>query len=864
MDIFTSALYENYPTILSFPYLRELLVVTYYEYDDLGRLSRVTENYRPGFTDDEETNVKTEYAYDKSGNLIEIEDANAVLDQTGDVTSFEYDALNRLETETDPLDNSWTYQYDKRGSRTQMTDANGEVTYYQYDDLGRQTAIDYPGTTDDVSFDYNALGWRTEMDDGVGTTGWDYDDLGRAVTITDPYNDEVAYQYDARGLRTNLEYPDEKAVSYQYDDLGRLEQVSDWDSQDTDYTYDLAGQLKSAALPNGVTSSYSYNVTGWLTQLAHDNETESLSRFEYTYDAVGNRVQAVEIMADNAETPTPTPTLTPTETPTDTPTPTATTDPGSGSIFSDGFESGDLTAWSSSSTGGGDLSVSGGAALVGSYGMQALIDDTGDLYVTDETPDGETRYRARFYYDPNSLSMSSGNVHEIFMAYASDNARVIKVSLRYISGEYKLRVSAANDDYTAVYGDWQTISDASHYMELDWSASSSAGADDGTLDFWIDGVQEDSLTDIDNDTRQVDYVRLGAFAGVDSGTSGTAYFDAFESYRSPAGSPTETPTATATPTLTLTNTPTETPSPTLTPTSDSTATPTETPTETPTPTATTDPGSGSIFSDGFESGDLTAWSSSSTGGGDLSVSGGAALVGSYGMQALIDDTDDLYVTDDTPDGETRYRARFYYDPNSLSMSSGDVHELFIAYASDNARVIKVSLRYISGEYKLRVSAAKDDYTAVYGDWQTISDASHYVELDWSASSSAGADDGTLDFWIDGVQEDSLTGVDNDTPAGGLCTTGCLCRCRQRYQRYRLFRCLCFSSHRLYRAGCSFVRFEPDQSGCQARDSQRRRWQTCHILLCCRESQGCAPVPTPGCAAFGFCGGGDQRNDQLHV
>ena len=44
-------------------------------------------------------------------------------------------------------------------------------------------------------------------------------------------------------------------------------------------------------------------------------------------------------------------------------------------IFADGFESGNLSAWSASVTDGGDLSVmSGGAALVGGSGLQAVIE----------------------------------------------------------------------------------------------------------------------------------------------------------------------------------------------------------------------------------------------------------------------------------------------------------------------------------------------------------------------------------------------------------------------------------------------------------------------------------------------------------
>jgi hypothetical protein len=67
-------------------------------------------------------------------------------------------------------------------------------------------------------------------------------------------------------------------------------------------------------------------------------------------------------------------------------------------------------------------------------------------------------------------------------------------------------------------------------MCLNWiGARQLGGVNNGSLTFWIDGVQQASLTGVDNDTRRIDRVRLGAVSGLDSGTSGTYYFDAFES-----------------------------------------------------------------------------------------------------------------------------------------------------------------------------------------------------------------------------------------------------------------------------------------------------------------------------------------------
>src|SRR5690606_2088038 len=71
-------------------------------------------------------------------------------------------------------------------------------------------------------------------------------------------------------------------------------------------------------------------------------------------------------------------------------------------IFMDGFESNDLSAWNPrTSIDGGDLSVSTSAAHQSGYGLQALIDDANSIKTVDASPAGETRYRTRFYFDPN-------------------------------------------------------------------------------------------------------------------------------------------------------------------------------------------------------------------------------------------------------------------------------------------------------------------------------------------------------------------------------------------------------------------------------------------------------------------------------
>ena len=143
-----------------------------------------------------------------------------------------------------------------------------------------------------------------------------------------------------------------------------------------------------------------------------------------------------------------------------------------------------------------------------------------------------------------------------------------------------------------------------------------------------------------------------------------------------------------------------------------------------------------IFADGFESGNLSAWSANDIDFGDLSVSPAAALVGSQGLQAVIDDANTIYVTDDTPNAEPRYRARFYFDPNSITMASSDAHFIFKGFNGTTTEVLKVEFRNSSGVYQLRAALLNNSSAWTNMSWFTISDAPHFIEVDWRAATAA--------------------------------------------------------------------------------------------------------------------------------
>jgi hypothetical protein len=204
-------------------------------------------------------------------------------------------------------------------------------------------------------------------------------------------------------------------------------------------------------------------------------------------------------------------------------------------IFRDDFEDGTLGAWSSSATDGGDLSLSALAGLnFTNIGIQGQVDDTAGIYVQDDRPDDEGRYRARFYFDPNGFDPGEalGRFRtRIFIAFSeAPTRRVMAIVLRRQSGQYSLRIRARRDDNTQADTPFIPITDGPHVIEFDLKRASGPGVDDGYLDMYIDGDIVAGLLPVPNSLSEVDFVRMGALS-VKQGASGTMYWDEFESRR---------------------------------------------------------------------------------------------------------------------------------------------------------------------------------------------------------------------------------------------------------------------------------------------------------------------------------------------
>ena len=268
--------------------------------DRLGRWSRTFYDAlrRPTATRDAEGRTLTQ-VWCNCGSLDKLIDAN------GNSTIWERDLQSRVIKETRANSSFKEFTYQATTSRLKkVKDAKNQEINYSYflDDKVQQ--ISYTNaqiTTPTVSFTYDvSQGRLASITDGTGTRIYSYYPItvpsslgaGMVASVDGPLsNDTLTYSYDALG-RTAGRTLNGVTTAWAYDLLGRLTTLTDPIGV---FTYTYAGTTarpSSVTYPNGQTTTYAYlsNALDKRLQEIHHKKPDAttLSRFTYTYDAIGN------------------------------------------------------------------------------------------------------------------------------------------------------------------------------------------------------------------------------------------------------------------------------------------------------------------------------------------------------------------------------------------------------------------------------------------------------------------------------------------------------------------------------------------------------------------------------------------------
>lgn len=198
-------------------------------------------------------------------------------------------------------------------------------------------------------------------------------------------------------------------------------------------------------------------------------------------------------------------------------------------LFADGFEAGNTAAWSTVVGNATTVKVVPAAASQGAYGLRIAVTGQEPHYVVDDSPAAAMHYRARFTFDPHSLPMEDREAHIIFSAEMA--SPVLRVQVRRVAETYQLRLLVRDNASNWTASAWTPLSDTAHQLEFDWRAATAAGTADGHAKLWVDEVLQGDLRNLENDTRRIEQVRLGAIGGMRAATQGSYFFDAFASWQ---------------------------------------------------------------------------------------------------------------------------------------------------------------------------------------------------------------------------------------------------------------------------------------------------------------------------------------------
>ena len=280
---------------------------TNYSYDEKNNLKRVQ---------NVDNNGKVCYTeYDGVGNLLKSKAANGQ-----NVTTYEYNSLNRVTKMTDPMGKSETYTYDISGNMIQKVDRNKTTLVYEYDPMNRLTMERAKVGNDYVLKGYYAYTLTGNLKISQGYYNrfvMTYDEYGR-LRNTEIKQGENYFKYyynymnNNRGLVSNKYlykysdgYFDGKSElyaehKYTYDSENNITKIETRGKENpidykdlVSYTYDKVGNITKEVKGN-VTTDYTYNLGNLVTNMTNKNGQSVISTYNYSYNYDGNISKSVE------------------------------------------------------------------------------------------------------------------------------------------------------------------------------------------------------------------------------------------------------------------------------------------------------------------------------------------------------------------------------------------------------------------------------------------------------------------------------------------------------------------------------------------------------------------------------------------
>ncbi|APZ94505.1 RHS repeat-associated core domain-containing protein [Fuerstiella marisgermanici] len=285
-----------------------------FTYDDLGRLIEIDNSATP-----DAPAVVLEMAYDVGNRRTSL---TTEVDSTDDfINTYVYDDLGRLTQVSQDEQSGGNSVAEKRvdfayNSLSQFTEivryANVAGTLdvatsdYSYDSANRLTGLDHQhGATalSDYEWVYDSNGQLTSVTTVDGTDDFSYDDVGQVTDVDSDYQSDESYSYDDNGNRTNAGYTtgtnnqvtSDGTYNYEYDDEGnRTKKTAISGGDYVEYEWDHANRLTTVTFKTSggtKTKEVSYVYDAFDRRIAKDVDSNGNGTVDsgerYAYDGIG-------------------------------------------------------------------------------------------------------------------------------------------------------------------------------------------------------------------------------------------------------------------------------------------------------------------------------------------------------------------------------------------------------------------------------------------------------------------------------------------------------------------------------------------------------------------------------------------------
>jgi RHS repeat-associated protein len=248
-----------------------------------------------------------QFTYGKLDALSEFTDGKGV------ETTFNRNAFGEVTAENSPDRGTSTYSYDLAGNVVSSTDGRGQTVTYRRDILGRLVAMEPVGQAgENVQYGYDTgafgVGRLSSVTDATGSASFSYDYQGNVTaktTVFGPFQAATGYSYDRAGRIASITYPSGRIVYYDRDAEGRVLRVRTRAAANApeliladNMVYQPFGGMKQVNLGNGTRVSQLWSTDGRITRrtLLKIAGNQRLSQLNYFYDANGNFTTVTNVL----------------------------------------------------------------------------------------------------------------------------------------------------------------------------------------------------------------------------------------------------------------------------------------------------------------------------------------------------------------------------------------------------------------------------------------------------------------------------------------------------------------------------------------------------------------------------------------